>query len=96
MTDYQISRDAYSRKNKFIDLKINGRLFPSWILANFKKYKLEDIVKTGDDPCAPKTTTEDGQIRYELKKYQLFLSSYLDFKSPHRDILIYHGLSWSE
>lgn len=75
-----------SSANKYIDLKINGRLFPSWILANFKDYMLPEIVKTGDDPCNIRNT------RKNLKKYQEFLGKFLDYKSPYHDILIYHGL----
>ncbi len=74
------------RKNKYIDFKVNGRLFPSWILANFKKYKLPEIIKkAGDDPCNVK-------IKDELRDYQVFLSKYMDFKTPYRNILVYHGL----
>lgn len=79
--------DHKRNKDKYIDLKINGRLFPSWVLANFKSYKLPDIVKTdiNDDPCFRKS-------KLELRRYQLFLSKYLDFNSPFRNILIYHGV----
>ena len=74
-------------KDKFIDLQNNGRLFPSWIMMNFKKYKLPSIIqKPGKDPCNVKNT------KIELRKYQLFLASYLDYRSPYRNILIYHGL----
>ena len=74
------------KKEKYIDLKINGRLFPSWILANFKSYKLPEIVKIdGEDPCFRKS-------KLELRKYQMFLSKYLDFNSPFKNILIYHGV----
>jgi superfamily II DNA or RNA helicase len=31
-------------------------------------------------------------MKKELRKYQDFLGKYLDYKSPYRDILIYHGL----
>ena len=76
-------------KTNFIDLKINGRLFPIWVLANFKKYKLPPIEKpSGNDPC---NYTQEGQT-LELRSYQKFLSSFLDYRSPFRDILIYHGL----
>jgi len=86
MSNYQLRRSAYSRKSKYIDFKINGRLFPSWILKNFSKYKLPPIIKkSGVDPCKEK-------IKKELHKYQMFISQYLDFNSPYRDILIYHGL----
>ena len=71
---------------KYIDLKVNGRLFPSWILKNFKRYKLPEIIRQeGVDPCSIKE-------KLELRKYQDFVGQYLDFNSPYRDILIYHGL----
>ena len=78
-------------KNKYIDFKINGRLFPTWVLANFKQYHLPEILRNVDgDPCNKKDNT--GAIRMKLREYQIFLSSYLDYKSPYRDILVYHGL----
>jgi hypothetical protein len=73
-------------REKYIDLKINGRLFPSWIVANFKDYKLDDIALGDTDPCNIKETNK------ELKKYQAFISKYLDFNSPYKNLLIYHGL----
>lgn len=77
--------------NKYVDLKVNGRLFPSWVLANFKKYKLEEILRiSGQDPCNVKTTT--GEIVKKLRKYQEFVSIYLDYESPYKNILLYHGL----
>ena len=73
-------------KSGYIDLKVNGRLFPSWLLMNFKKYKLPEIIREkGEDPCAVKT-------KEELRTYQDFLANYLSYKSPFKDILIYHGL----
>jgi superfamily II DNA or RNA helicase len=78
-----------TENNTYPDLKINGRIFPLWILKNFKKYKLDPILKIeGQDPC--NITTSSG-IK-ELRKYQQFVGSYLDYRSPFRDILIYHGL----
>lgn len=72
--------------NKGINLKINGRLFPTWVLANFRKFKLPEVfVPEGEDPCNIKT-------KLGLKKYQEFLGNYLTLKSPFKDILIYHGL----
>lgn len=82
--------DRYDKGAKYIDLRTTGRLFPSWINLNFKKYKLEEMLKRGDDdPCKPKS---DGEIRNDLRKYQLFLSDYMDFRSPYNSVLIYHGL----
>jgi hypothetical protein len=80
MTSYQ------KIKEKYIDFRINGRLFPSWIVANFPKFKLPEIIQDESyDAC--QTKQED-----RLREYQVFVSKYLDFNSPYRDILIYHGL----
>jgi superfamily II DNA or RNA helicase len=74
-------------KEKYIDFKINGRLFPSWVMANFKKFKLPAIItKDDEDPCDTKSS------KIELRKYQIFASKFLDYRSPYQDILIYHGL----
>ncbi len=77
---YQKNRD------KYIDIKTNGRLFPSWILANFSKYKLQDIITDESyDACAVMGPNK-------LREYQIFLSKFLDYNGPYRDILVYHGL----
>jgi superfamily II DNA or RNA helicase len=78
-----------NNNQNYLDIKINGRLLGLYILSNFKKYKLPPIEKqTGNDPC---NYTQQGQ-EIELKLYQKFVASFLDFRSPFRDILIYHGL----
>ena len=71
-------------KNKYIDLKINGKLFPLWILSNFRKYKLTSNDNKDDDKTKKQVL--------KLRKYQKFIGKYLDYRSPYRDILIYHGL----
>jgi len=80
--------------NNYPDLKINGRLFPLWIMNNFKKYKIDPIIRVeGSDPCnivSNEKNTEDNVV--ELRKYQAFIGSYLDYRSPYKNILIYHGL----
>lgn len=71
---------------KYPDLTSSGRIFPSWIMKNFKKYKLPEVItKEGEDPC-------DVDLKFELRKYQEFASQYLDYRSPYTNILIYHGL----
>ena len=68
--------------SNYIDLNNNGRLFPSWVLSNFKQFKLpENIIKEGEDPCKIKT-------KLELRNYQKFISSYLDYRSPYKEILL--------
>ena len=78
--------DEYKEKNVYPNLKISGRIFPIWILKNFAKYKLPEIIRKDDeDPCQIKT-------KLELRKYQEFIGAYLDYRSPYHDILLYHGL----
>lgn len=77
---------AKKKNEQYLNLKINGRLFPTWILTNFSRYKLPEIFIDGSDPC------NNVKISGELRKYQEFLGRYLDYNSPYRDILIYHGL----
>lgn len=72
--------------NQYIDLKSNGRLFPTWILHNFKNYKLPEIFrKENEDPC-------NAETKLELRKYQEFVGQYLGPRSPYHTILLYHGL----
>jgi hypothetical protein len=74
-------------KSDFLNLEVNGRLFPSWVLQNFKKYYLEEIKREiGSDPCA---VTEELQ---RLRKYQEFVSKFMDYRSPYKSIMLYHGL----
>lgn len=74
-------------KNRYINLKENGKLFPSWIIDKFKGYSMPKIdINDETDAC------KDKQTSHELRKYQLFLSAYLDISSPFNSILIYHGL----
>ena len=72
------------KKSEYINLKINGRMFPTWVMANFKDYKLPEIIQ-GTDPC-------NETYKDELRKYQTFIGKYLDNASPYKDILLYHGL----
>lgn len=81
------NKNRFQERDKYIDLKLNGRLFPSWVIANFKKFKLPEIITRDDiDPC------ETKHSKIELRKYQVFASKFLDYKSPYQDILLYHGL----
>ncbi|AYV76661.1 MAG: DEAD/SNF2-like helicase [Terrestrivirus sp.] len=74
------------RQNNYIDLKVNGRLFPSYVLHSFPQYKLPEIMRAeGEDPC---NITQSK----ELRAYQIFLSKYLDYRSPYHDALVFHGL----
>ena len=74
------------RQNKYVDLLNNGRIFPSWVLKNFKQYKLNPILRLeNEDPC-------NVQNKLELRKYQEFIGQYLAPNSLYSSILLYHGL----
>lgn len=107
-TDYlSLRRGVYEKKSKYVDIGINGKLFPSWLLANFRQFKMPQTTKTDEDPCAKNTSAEDSseedsnseskaeskaESRKQLNKYQEFIGQYLSGSSPYRSILIYHGL----
>jgi len=70
-----------------IHLEQNGRIFPNWIMKNFKKYVLPEIVrKEGEDPCQ-----ETGE-KNKITTYQEFIGKYLDYQSPFKEMLVYHGV----
>ncbi len=72
--------------DKYVNLTRDGRLFPSWVLKNFKQYKLPPIMRhENEDPC-------NVQTKLELRKYQEFIGKYLGPTSPYNEILLYHGL----
>ena len=69
-----------------IILEQNGRLFPLWVMKNFKQYILPEIIRReGEDPCNEKR--ESG-----LTLYQQFVGQFLNYQSPFKDMLIYHGV----
>ncbi len=69
-----------------IILEQNGRIFPTWVMENFKQYILPEIIrKEGEDPCNEKRA--EG-----LTLYQQFVGQYLNYQSPFKDILVYHGV----
>ena len=77
---------SHYKRSQYVDLKVNGRLFQSYILANFAKYKIpEEILSSSEDPCQK---SKDAKL--ELKKYQTFVSQYMSPDSPYNSILLYH------
>jgi superfamily II DNA or RNA helicase len=83
-----------SNENNYIDLKTNGRLFPVWVLHNFKKYKLPPIIyESKEDLCLEinnKNSTKENLK--QLRLHQKFLTSFFDYRSPYKDVLIYHDV----
>jgi len=69
-----------------INFEKNGKIFPSWVMYNFKQFILPKIIiKDGVDPCNLKN--ED-----DLTLYQQFIGEYLNYQSQFIDILLYHGV----
>ena len=77
-----------SSTSKIINLEVNGRIFPSWVLKNFKKFTLPEIfTKDGEDPC-----NDNLQSEQTLTMYQRFIGQFLNYRSPFSDLLIFHGV----
>ncbi len=73
-------------KSQNINLENNGRLFPLWVLSNFKDYEIPEIIRAeGEDPCNEK-------FEKKITMYQDFLGQFLNYRSPFKDILVYHGV----
>lgn len=88
MSDNSQLSTTYSsnRGSQYIDLKNNGRIFPSWVLHNFKKYKLPEILRReNEDAC-------NIEVKLELRLYQEFIGKFIGPGSPYNEILLYHGL----
>jgi superfamily II DNA or RNA helicase len=69
-----------------INLEQNGRIFPSWVMMNFKDFVLPEITtKPGEDPC--------NDVKKEgLELYQGFIGKFINYQSPFKNILVYHGV----
>lgn len=77
---------ASKPKEQYVLLNLNGRIFPFWVMKNFKQYKLPPVFrKDNEDPCNVET-------KLELRKYQEFIGKYLDPGGPYTSILLYHGV----
>ncbi len=80
------SKNANSKDNEYINIKNNGQMFPTWVMHNFKQYKLPEIMRNeNEDPC-------NIEQKIELRKYQEFIGRYMNGESTYRDILLYHGM----
>ena len=84
--DYELFKKNKNISLSNIKLDNNGRIFPLWIITNFKKYVLPSIKKIdGVDPCLEEEIDQ-------LTSYQEFIGNYLNYESPFKDILLYHGV----
>ena len=72
--------------NNYIDLQLDGKLFPSFILKNFKEFQIS-INKDEEVSCDNKNSKEQ-----KLREYQAIIGKYMDYNSPYRDILLYHNV----
>ena len=65
-------------------MKVNGKLFNQFILANFRKFKIPKR-DMSIDPCGNMT-------EQKLRVYQVFAAKYLNYNSPYKDIILYHQM----
>lgn len=79
-----------SENQNYIDLKINGKMFPLWMMLNLKNYRLDNF---GSDTLNSNVDIKSisGQV-FTLKKYQAMLGALLTYKSKQKNALVYHGL----
>jgi len=77
-----MEKESKTITTNYINLQTIGKLFPIWVMQNFKKYKIPDKFQ---DESADKSVKK-------IKLYQEFLSKFLDYNSIYRSILIYHQL----
>jgi len=63
-------------------VSLDKRIFPSWINETFIMYQMTDNKKS--------SKAISGEI--ELYSYQKFIRDYLQYNSPYRGLLLYHGL----
>ena len=80
-----------TENQSYIDLKVNGRLFPLWIMRNMKNYKLPEFNSPEGYASDTQITNQENTIM-TLKKYQAFIGQILTYKSKQKNALIYHDL----
>ena len=87
MTEITETNTRYIKpRHEILNLENNGRIFPSWIMDNFKKYILPEVLnKEGEDPCNEKRV--EG-----ITQYQAFVGQFLNYMSPFKELLVYHGV----
>ena len=64
----------------------NQTQFPNWITGTFVNYKKNSSADNDEVSCEMKME------RMSLFPHQRFIRDYLQFKSPYRGLLVYHGL----
>ena len=84
--NFYYKNNMEKKEKSNINLEHNGRLFPTWVMENFKNYILPEVSrKEGEDPCNEKRA--EG-----LTLYQQFVGQFLNYQSPFMEMLIYHGV----
>ena len=71
-------------KKKTINLLSNGRLFPTYIMKNYRNFILPTNDNISDDPCELSTD------KNEIQKYQAFVVKYMDYVSNNNSLLMFH------
>lgn len=77
--------DTFKKKTK-INLKINGKLFPSYVMKNYKNYVIPKSNYLSGDPCA------EINLKKSNKEYDKFISKFMGYKSSNNSLLLYHDV----
>jgi hypothetical protein len=77
--------DAFKKKKK-INLKINGKLFPSYVMKNYKNFVIPKSYDLSGDPC------DDLNLKKSNKEYDKFISKFMGYKSSNNSLLLYHDV----
>ena len=68
-----------NQNNQTINLEVNGRVFPSWVLKNFKKFTLPEIIRKAVEILANRKVSFefDGEMSAETAlDYDLIKENY--------------------
>lgn len=77
--------DEFKKKTK-INLKINGKLFPSYVMKNYKNYVIPKSYDLSGDPC------DDLNLKKSNKEYDNFISKFIGYKTSNNSLLAYHDV----
>ena len=77
------SNDTYNKK---MNLKTNGRLFPTYIVKNYKNFVIPKNKELDDDPCVALKDKNDNH------QYNKFIATYMGYQSNNNSLLVYHDV----
>lgn len=77
--------DTFKKKTK-INLKTNGKLFPLYIMKNYKNFVIPKTIETDEDPCFVTKNNKD------VNDFQRFIGTYMGYNTNNNSLLLYHDV----